>query len=328
MNARWLFVASLQLVSRLAFASSDEEAEDQLVEAALAFRSEDWDRALAAVDRARSAVGSPELSARIERQAGLILAALDRPAAALEAFRTALDKDESIRIESWRFGPGVNSLFECALNLPRGFPRVERLQADGDRGWICPGSEPAEETVGSPEPTPSSSPPDFDLEPKPARPFPDAAVEGFAAAPPSGGLGALGTVGIVLTVVGLGAGGGLYAWQRFEAEESDKRVRALNRVLSNESLTPRQSPQAIFEFNNARQERSDRQYRAALAAGIGGGVAALGLSLLLIDVFSGPSEAAPSAAGGEAGRHRSLVARRAPIAFGVGFDSVSVRVDF
>ena len=108
--------------------ADDDAAENHLVDAAIAYDEQDWDAAFAALTQARSEVRSDALSARIERQAALVLAAVDRPADALEAFRTALRLDPDLTFESWRFGPGVVSLFECAQALEPSHPPVDELQ--------------------------------------------------------------------------------------------------------------------------------------------------------------------------------------------------------
>ena len=257
--------------------ADDDTAENHLVDAAIAYDAQDWDAALAALSRARAEVQTDSLSARIERQAALVLAAVDRPADALEAFRAALRLDPDLTFESWRFGPGVVSLFECAQALEPSHPPVVELRADGRRGWVCPGAGEVEDdalpSTGSSGPSPGVA--DLDA----------------GAAPPRGTsrFSAAGAIGISLAAVGLAVGGGLAAWQWVESSNNNSRGDALRAepLAAGAPTAPR-----IAEINAAYSDAHDQDRNAMIIAIAGGVTAAVGATLLLIDL-STPGEPDP-----------------------------------
>lgn len=260
----------LALLSSVPAWAADDVAENHLVDAAVAYDAQDWDAALAAIDKASAEVESAGLEARIERQRALVLAAVDRPTEALEAFRAALALDPELPFEGWRFGPGVNSLFECAKRLDPSDPPVERLRADGRRGWICPDPD-ALSAVEPPAPPPGA----------PVAPGPDIGAEAPAPAASSGRLSAGGAIGITLLAAGLGAGGGIGVWQLLASGDSQSRGDDL-RALPVEASTDTQG--RLRQINAAYADANDQESVAVIALSAGAGAAAVGLVMLLVDL--------------------------------------------
>ncbi len=308
-----LALIALSLPGRIAHAE-DGEAENHLVEAVIAYRGEDWDTAFSELEAARAVAGSLELMARIERQAALLLVAVDRPVEALQAFRQAMALDPEIDLEMWRFGPGVRSLFMCAKRMDPLTPRPERLQSDGE-GWICPVpeqtlAEVATATVSA-RPAVEERPPEAP-QPTPVN-LPAEPSAGWDSSPDrdrGSSLGALGGVGIGLIVAGLGGGVGVGGWQYMAREDAVSEVSRLNGLIAAGSGSA-----AITQaFNQAEQERADAERNAIVAASVGGGVALTGLVMLIVDLANGPGGAGDSAR-----------PEAAPLAIGPGFGSLLLR---
>jgi hypothetical protein len=271
--------------------ASDDQAENHLVDAADAYRAEDWDASLAAIQKARAEVVSPALRAQIERQAGLVMIAVDRPEEALAAFRLALSFDPKLELSAKRVGLGVNALFECARRLPASHPRVAKLEAGAQRGWVCPGDE-----VASSAAVPSGAAPAGAVEAPPSAASVRTAGDLVApAAPPAGdGLGAIGITGLSLLVAGAAGGGAIFAWQTAAASASADDAADLRLELAGEDKVDDRRA-VLSELNTVTQREADQRGRARTAALVGGGVAGVGLVLLLIDLFSDDTTAAPTA---------------------------------
>lgn len=299
--------------------ASDEVAENHLVDAADAYGRRDWDAALAALAKARQEVHDPFLAARIERQAGLVSVALDQPAEALERFRQALRRDPALELDPRRFGPAIRSLFACAQKIPWGQPPVTELQADSERGWICPwpaGPGPslavqtpsdlaapaAPDTRTSADDRPhadartSAAPPPADTRTSAdARPHTDpqtSAVNPPALAPAvlasTRRLGGLGGLGIGLMVVGLGGGGAIFGWQSVEANKQRNEAQTARDLIANIGAYTGDPGELVSRFNAAEASRVDHENAAVIAAATGGGLAALGLALLIVDLANAP----------------------------------------
>jgi hypothetical protein len=275
--------------------ASDDQAENHLVDAADAYRAEDWDASLAAIQKARAEVVSPALRAQIERQAGLVMIAVDRPEEALAAFRLALSFDPKLELSAKRVGLGVNALFECARRLPASHPRVVKLEAGAQRGWVCPGDEVASSAAARSGAAPAGAVEARTEPPASATPGRTGGdLVAPAPQPTGGGLGAIGITGLSLLVAGAAGGGGVFAWQTAAASASADEAADLRKELDGKDRVDERRA-LLNELNAVTQREADQRGRAQTAALVGGGVAGVGLVLLLIDLFSDDGTAAPTA---------------------------------
>ena len=264
------------LLSASTAVASDDLAENYLVDAVLAQRARDFDKATASLAKARAEVRSPELSARIERQAGLIFSATGKAALALQAFRRAVAQAPGLTLGTTDFGPSVQALFECAQRMDPAEPEVERLERDGE-GWVCP-------TV----PEPSQAELRTSSQDSAAR-----SAESLTAAapidPPSPRLGPLGSAGLILAGAGLGVGAAVFVWARVAADESASEIDELRGTIAQIADDPDQFAgdrlELVRRLNQAELDRADQELAANVAAGVGAGVIALGLVFFAVDFF-------------------------------------------
>jgi len=96
----------------------------------------------------------------------------------------------------------------------------------------------------------------------------------------------MGGMGIGLLVGGLVAGGGVYAWQRIEANQSAGKVTEIRGIIENIDDYEGDTLELVRRFNNAESARANHELIANIALGVGSGLAALGAALLLIDLMS------------------------------------------
>lgn len=280
--------------------ADDGTAENHLVDSVIAYRNQDWKAALRALKLARRQVQSRALSAKIERQVGLTLLAVGRPARALTAFRRALALDKDLTLEADDFDSSVLRLFRCARRAPPKAPNVKTIAPDGRGGWRCPWADEASvdsavvssegTRPGGPRPAPPAAPPPAALQ-IPA-PKPD------VAAGPS--LSTLGGVGIGLIAAGLAAGGGVFAWQQGEASQARDDLDQLRVVIADVDPVDGSTRQLVDVYNATEEDRVAHEDNATVALAVGGGVALAGLVMLILDLSDDgtPSEGPIEVRGG------------------------------
>ena len=260
---------------------NDRQAEDHLVDAAIAYREKAFKKAFRHLSAARRAVESDGLSAKIERQVAILYVARRRVQAGFRAFRRALALDPSLQLDQ-DLGWDVRSVFDCARRDDSDAELSDRLRPDGRGGWQCTPRESL--AAAAPPAPPKRSPPsDARLVSPPAA----------APSPPPTTLSVVGGVGIGLIALGAGVGGSLFAWQTAAAQDSGDESQRLRDLIADADAPDVPTETLIAAVNTAENNRADQQRNAALAAGIGAGVAGVGFVLLILDLVDerSPSDA-------------------------------------
>lgn len=281
--------------------AADAEAEEHLIDGVAAYAQRDWDAALIALERAEREATSDPLRAQIARQFGLLYPEIDRPEDSLAAFRRALFLDPGLILDLSRVGPAVRTLFPCAQKLPSTHPPVTKLLSDGHGGWECPVSleadvspAPARRSIvvtdaGDRATTKSTTSTSVAAPAAPVPPVRENATLLQPAPPavePAGGLGLAGKLGVAILISGLAGGGGVFAWQTYQADSAADRADALARELSDPGFSGVVRT-TLDELNANRTAYADHSYYANIGASVGGGVAGAGLLLIVGDLLWG-----------------------------------------